>query len=135
MIFWEAALFNPDPAAYLPHRYPFLMLDRLLALEPGVSARAERRVTDAPEAFPQVYLIESIAQLGGILAAQEQGEGGFLATVDHAEFGGQVLAGDTLTIAARVVKSFGRLALIEGEVTCGGNILAQARMTLGIGRL
>ena len=42
-ISWEAPLFNPDPTAYLPHRFPFLMIDRLLALESGVSARAELR--------------------------------------------------------------------------------------------
>src|SRR5512133_4382270 len=44
-VYGVARLFNPDPAAYLPHRYPFLMLDRLLTLEAGVSASAERRAT------------------------------------------------------------------------------------------
>jgi 3-hydroxyacyl-[acyl-carrier-protein] dehydratase len=129
------AVFDPDPAAYLPHRYPFLMLDRLLELQPGLSALAERRVTGAPEGFPQVLLTEAIAQLGGIVAVREQGEGGFLASIDHAEFGERVQPGDTLTVAARQLASFGRLVLIEGEVTCAGRMLAQARMTLGIGRL
>jgi len=111
------------------------MLDRLLALEPGVSARAERRVTFAPEGFPQVCLVECIAQLAGIVSVREEGEGGFLASIDHAEFDGQIQAGDTLTITARTLKSFGRLVLIEGEVTCAGIVLVRARMTLGIGRL
>ena len=60
------------------------MLDRLLALEPGVSARAERLVTTVPEGFPQVYRVECIAQLAGIVSVQEEGEGGFLASIDHA---------------------------------------------------
>lgn len=111
------------------------MIDRLLDLEPGVSARAERRVSSAPAGFPQVYLVECIAQLAGIVAVQEEGEGGFLASIDHAEFDGVIQAGDTLTISARILKSFGRLVLIEGEVTCEGAILLRARLTLGIGRL
>lgn len=131
----EAPLFNPDPAAYLPHRYPFLMLDRLLTLEPGVIATAERRVTNAPGGFPQVYLLECIAQLGGIASICEEGEGGFLASIDHAEFEGAVCAGDTLIITARVLKSFGRLVLIEGVVAGEGHTLARAQLTLGIGKV
>lgn len=111
------------------------MLDRLLALEPGVAARAERRVPSGPAAFPQVYLVECIAQLAGIVSVREQGEGGFLASIDHAEFEGMVQAGDTLTITASVLKSFGRLVLIVGEVACAGAVVARAQMTLGIGRL
>lgn len=111
------------------------MIDRLLALESGVSARAERRVTSVPAGFPQVYLVECIAQLAGIVSIREEGEGGFLASIDHAEFDGMVNAGDTLTITACTLKSFGRLVLIEGEVACEGAILARAQMTLGIGRL
>lgn len=111
------------------------MLDRLLTLESGVTATAERMVTSSPGGFPQVYLLESIAQLGGIASMREDGEGGFLASVDHAEFEGTVCAGDTLTITARVLKSFGRLALIEGDVVNNGLTVARARLTLGIGRL
>lgn len=111
------------------------MLDRLLALEPGVGARAERRVTSVPEGFPQVYLVECIAQLAGIVSVREEGEGGFLASIDHAEFDGLIHAGDTLTITARILKSFGRLVLIEGEVACEGAVLVRAQLTLGIGRL
>ena len=131
----EGRLFNPDPASYLPHRFPFLMLDRLLALEPGVSARAVRRVTNCPEGFPQVLLLECIAQLAGIVSVGEEGQGGFLAFIDHAEFSGPVCAGDVLDISARIIKSFGRLVMVEGMVTCKDRQLARARMTLGVGML
>jgi len=128
-------LFNSDPAAYLPHRYPFLMLDRLLTLEAGVQATAERRVTHSGAPFPQVLMVECIAQLAGIVAIREQGEGGFLASIDRAEFTDTPREGDTLVISARILKSFGRLVLIVGEVACDGRILLQAQMTLGVGRL
>lgn len=132
---WGGTLFNPDPAAYLPHRFPFLMLDRLLELEPGVNASAERRVTTADGAFPKTLLLECIAQLGGIISAGEGGGEGFLASIDHAEFGDAVADGDTLTVTARVVKSFGRLCLVEGEAECDGRMLARARLTIGVGRI
>ena len=130
-----ASLFNPDPASYLPHRFPFLMLDALQSLEPGVRATATRRVTDCPEGFPQLLLLECIAQLAGIAAGHEAGEGGFLASIDHAEFGGAAAPGNTLDVAVRIIKSFGRLVMVEGEVTCDGRQLVTARMTLGMGRL
>ena len=128
-------MFNPDPTAYLPHRHPFLMLDRLLTLEPGVTASAVRRVTAEPGAVSQVLLVESVAQLGGIVAIREEGEGGFMASVDHAEFFDSVHEGDSLLITVRVLKSFGRLIMVAGEVACDGRMLLNAQLTLGMGTL
>ena len=128
-------LFNPDPSAYLPHRYPFLMLDRLLSLEPGVDGSAVRRVTTTQGAFQQVLLVECVAQLAGIVAIREEGEGGFLASIDQADFTDSVCVGDSLLITARILKSFGRLILVSGEVACDERTLLRAQMTLGVGRL
>ncbi len=82
-----------------------------------------------------VFLVESIAQMAGIAAAQEEGEGGFLASVEHAEFTGNVHPGDRIIITARIVKSFGRLHLCEGEATVEDRRVAFATMTLGVGRI
>jgi 3-hydroxyacyl-[acyl-carrier-protein] dehydratase len=130
----EAGLFNPDPAAYLPHRFPFLLLDRVVELEPGVRAVAVTTVS-ASRDFPQVLLVESVAQLAGIATIQQDGEGGFLAAIDQAEFSRAPLIGDVLTVRARVVKAFGRLFMVEGEVSCGNNRLLKVQLTLGAGRL
>ena len=127
-------MFSRHPADYLPHRFPFLLLDNVTNVNPGVSATAEKLVT-SPEGFPTILLIECIAQLAGIAASHQEDEGGFLATIDHAEFHNNVSSGDLLKISANVVKSFGRLCLIEGCVECVGKKLAEARMTLGIGKL
>lgn len=133
----RATLFNPDPAAYLPHRFPFLMLDRILELEQGVSARAVKRVTSPLAPFPPVLLLECVAQLAGIAASSQEGEGGFLASIERAEFSPDVAvaAGDCLTVTAGIIKIFGRLCLVEGTVECGGVKLLETRMTLGIGKL
>ena len=64
----EATLLNPDPAAYLPHRYPFLHLDRVIALESGVSATGTIGITADSFACPPILLVEAMAQLGGIAA-------------------------------------------------------------------
>ena len=132
--FGEARLFNPDPAAYLPHRYPFLLLDRVVELEPGARAVALTTVS-AARAFPQVLLVESVAQLAGIATIQQDGEGGFLAAIEQAEFGRAPLIGDVLSVTAKVVKAFGRLFMVEGEVSCGNNRLLKVQLTLGAGRL
>jgi 3-hydroxyacyl-[acyl-carrier-protein] dehydratase len=131
----EVLLFNPDPGAYLPHRSPFLVLDRILALEPGVSALARQRVTCGAPGYSPFLLIEAIAQLGGIAAALEDGGGGILAAIDRAELQGAPMAGDTLTIAVRIVKSFGPLHLVEGEISADGKIVATARVTLKVGTM
>ena len=134
-MFGEARLFNPDPAAYLPHRFPFLMLDSLTSLDPGSHASAVTRISGFPAGFPRILMVECVAQLGGIVSISEQGEGGFIASIDHAEFEGDAADGDTLTVSARIIKTFGRLFMLEGFVDRDGCRLLQTRLTLGIGRL
>ena len=132
-------LLNPDPTAYLPHRYPFMMLDRVLEQEPGSFARARYRTSASlqayPQAYPQALLVEAVAQLSGIAAAGQQGEGGFLAAVDQANFGRAPRLGETLEVSARVIKSFGRLHLIEGQVRVEEEELLHVTLKLGIGPL
>ena len=130
----EALLFNPDPAHYLPHRYPFLLLDRIIELEQGARAVARTCVT-ASRGFPRILMIECVAQLAGIVVAQEDGEGGFLASIDHAEFSAPGPAGDLLTVSARVIKSFGRLFMVDGTVVSGSDRLLSVQLTLGVGKL
>jgi 3-hydroxyacyl-[acyl-carrier-protein] dehydratase len=126
---------SSDPCDYLPHRNPFVLIDRVTAREPGISATGIKCVTYEPGGFPQVLLLESMAQLGGIAAATEKGEGGFLASIDHAEFSREVRAGDRLLVSVRIVKSFGRLFLMEGEVFVSGEKIAMAQLTLGVGKV
>ena len=122
------------PDAYLPHRYPFRMLDRIVAVTPGQTASAITLVSRFGPEMPQTLLVECVAQLAGVAVGQP-GEGGFLAAVDRAEFGGVARCGDTLDISVTVVKSFGRLHLMEGRVACGDAVLLTVALTLGTGTL
>lgn len=123
-----------SPATLLPHRYPFLFLDGIIIIEQRVSATATAAVTST-HGFPQILLAECVAQLAGVLTIDQEGEGGFLAAIDHAEFGRPPVCGDLLAIRADVVKGFGRLFMIAGSVSCGDETLATVSMTLGVGRL
>lgn len=124
---------NCNPATLLPHRNPFLFIDCITSRETGVSAAGVLCVTSGKSAIPHVLLIESMAQVGGIAVAQKEGEGGFLASIEYAQVARPVQAGDCLQISVKVVKSFGRLFLLSGEITVAGEEIAQARFTLGIG--
>jgi 3-hydroxyacyl-[acyl-carrier-protein] dehydratase len=129
----EVTLFSPDPSDYLPHRAPFLFVDRVLAREPGVSASAVFAVSADTGYFPPLLLVESMAQLGGIAAGQRPGEGGVLAALTKVELPAAVLPGARYSVYSRVVKIFGRLALVEGEVREAGTVVARATLTLGLG--
>jgi 3-hydroxyacyl-[acyl-carrier-protein] dehydratase len=80
-------------------------------------------------------MVEGLAQLAGVATVEADGEGGFLATIDRAEILAPCRAGDTLVFAVRVQKAFGRLFLLEGEVTAGEQLLVRATLTLGVGKL
>jgi 3-hydroxyacyl-[acyl-carrier-protein] dehydratase len=133
--FLPEPVLHSDPAEYLPHRHPFLFIDRVTSRDPGISATGIKCVTYEPGGFPQVLLLESMAQLGGIAAVVHKGEGGFLATIDHAEFFREVQAGDRVIVTVRIIKSFGRLFLMEGEACVDDERVAIARLMLGVGEV
>lgn len=131
LIFTEAILFNPDPCFYLPHRPPFLFIDKIVELQPGVGATGELAVTDAGY-FPPLLLVEAMAQLGGIAAGQRGGEGGVLAALGRVELPAVVATKIKLTISARIIKIFGRLIQVEADVRESGKVIASADLTLAM---
>jgi 3-hydroxyacyl-[acyl-carrier-protein] dehydratase len=131
----EATLFESDPAAYLPHRDPFLFIDRITALESGVAASALLQASADERPMPPILLIEAMAQLGGIAAGQREGEGGILAAFDRAELPAALSPGERVTVAVRIVKAFGTLFLVEGTAVVNGTVIARADLTLAVGSL
>lgn len=94
-----------------------------------------RQTSSNEHGFSPILLVEGLAQLAGVATVQEEGEGGFLATIDQAEFLAPWQQGDTLLFSVQVTKAFGRLFMLEGEVTVGEQVLVNARLTLGVGKL
>jgi 3-hydroxyacyl-[acyl-carrier-protein] dehydratase len=127
----------PSPVDVLPHRPPFLFIDRLTALEPGVRAVGEWTLTGDEWFFPGhfpgrptlpgVLMCEAIAQLGAMAVLTDQRFAGKLPLfggLDGARFRRQVGPGDTLEMhvelqrmSARAGKGSGK-ALLRGETAC-----------------
>ncbi len=135
---------------YLPHRFPFLMIDRVTSIEPGKAIRGIKNVSvnepyfpgHFPEyaVMPAVLVIEALAQLASILAWKIQGrmpgDGTliFFAGIDNARFRRQVRPGDQLTLEADVqkfVRGVGKFAVrakVEGEIVAEADLLAAMRL-------
>lgn len=136
---------------YLPHRYPFLLIDRVLASEPGRFIRGMKNVTMNEPFFqghfpcfpvmPGVLVVEALAQAAAILSHLSRGtkhDGSamiFFAGIDKARFRRQVMPGDQLVLEAEVVRivrdvgKFTTRALVDGEVAAEAELMAAIRTT------
>lgn len=125
----------------LPHRYPFLMVDRIVELEAGKRALGIKNVTvnegffqgHFPERpiMPGVLQIEAMAQVGGVLLLAGGGGAGklvVLLTIDSAKFRRNVVPGDQLLLEAVTVKIKERTGQIQGRAFVDGQIVAEALM-------
>ncbi len=128
----------------LPHRYPFLLIDRVLEFEEGKSLVAIKNVTYNEPFFqghfpglkvmPGVLLIEAVAQAGGILLYKSIPEPEkklfFLSKVDKTKFRRPVIPGDQIRLEVEILKlktKFCHLkgrALVDGEVVIDGEVMA-----------
>jgi 3-hydroxyacyl-[acyl-carrier-protein] dehydratase len=132
---------HPAPPDQLPHRYPFLLIDRVTLREPGVRVVAEKLVTIG-EAYlqghlpgrplvPGVLMLEMLAQAGGFLEdAPLHGAQIFLAAVQDARFKAPALPGDKLELDVKPDGSFAGLMRIDGTVRCEGKTLCTAKILI-----
>jgi UDP-3-O-[3-hydroxymyristoyl] N-acetylglucosamine deacetylase/3-hydroxyacyl-[acyl-carrier-protein] dehydratase len=130
----------------LPHRYPFLLVDRVLAYEPQLSVTAVKNVTvnepffqgHWPEApvMPGVLIIEAMAQASAVLIFGEErdpeGRIAFFMGVDRAKFRRSVVPGDQLVIEAEIVTLRSTACKVKGVARVDGQIAAQAIMTFSL---
>lgn len=129
---------------YLPHRYPFLLIDRVLEIEMGKSLVALKNVT-MNEAFfvghfpnkpvmPGVLILEAMAQAGGVLAYKSTGisPGGggntlyYFAGIDNARFRRVVEPGDQLRLEVKVLRSKRDVWKLEGHAYVGTELACSA---------
>ncbi len=131
----------------LPHRHPFLLVDRVTDLKPGVFVQGYKNVTIGEPIFqghfpghpiyPGVMIIEGMAQAGGILAFKSMDEDGqedskdkvvYFMSIDKAKFRSPVRPGDKLVYELSVLKHKGSIWVLDGKAFVDDKLVAQAEL-------
>ncbi len=128
---------------YLPHRYPFLLVDRVLECEQGKSLKAYKNVSfnepffqghfPADPIMPGVLVIEALAQATGLLSfcslsEEERDKLYVLVGIDKARFRGQVTPGDRLTLAVKHKRSMRGIDMFECVASVDDKIVVEAEL-------
>ncbi len=125
----------------IPHRYPFLMVDRVLELIPEKSAQGIKNVTINEPFFqghfpgnpvmPGVMIVEALAQLSGILAFKSGVEGNsvYFLSIENAKFRKPVLPGDQLKLDVQVLHKRGKIWRLTGKAFVDDNLVSNADFT------
>ena len=127
-----------DIQKILPHRYPFLLVDRVVEIEPNKKAVGLKNVTFNEPFFqghfpgnpimPGVLVIEAMAQVSGILAMHEgaAGRSVYFMSIDKAKFRKPVVPGDQLRFEATVLQKRNNVWRFGGQTFVDGKVVAEA---------
>jgi 3-hydroxyacyl-[acyl-carrier-protein] dehydratase len=125
----------------LPHRYPFLLVDRIIAMELNVSITGLKNVTFNEPFFqghfpgqpimPGVLIIEAMAQVGGMLAFSSglDAKSVFFMSIERAKFRKPVVPGDQLIMELRVLHQRGNVWKLAGVAKVDDKVVAEADLT------
>ncbi|MDE6673786.1 MAG: 3-hydroxyacyl-ACP dehydratase FabZ [Acetatifactor sp.] len=130
----------------IPHRYPFLLVDTIEELEPGVRALGKKCVSVNEPFFqghfpgnpvmPGVLIIEALAQVGAVAMLSQpefQGRTAYFAGIDKARFRQKVVPGDVLLLETEIVKVKGPVGVGRATARVNDKVAAQAELTFSIG--
>lgn len=137
------AIEHHELGQYIPHRHPFLLIDRITQIEPFKRVVAIKNVTGSEYFFaghfpgrpvmPGVLIIEAMAQAAATLATystpEERGKIIFFAAIEGARFRKPVLPGDTLVIEITVEKNRKRMWKVKGSARVGDDVVCEANLT------
>ena len=133
-----------DILKYLPHRYPFLLIDRVLEMEPDKRILALKNVTFNEPFFtghfphlpvmPGVLVVEAMAQAAGVLSFATMGRHSdensvfYFAGIDEARFKRPVVPGDQLKLQVDILRKSRMLWKFKGTATVDGQVVAEAQL-------
>ncbi|MBE5879107.1 MAG: 3-hydroxyacyl-ACP dehydratase FabZ [Lachnospiraceae bacterium] len=129
----------------IPHRYPFLLVDKITDYEPGVWAKGIKCVSANEMQFmghfpeypvmPGVLMIEAMAQTGAVaILSMEENKGklAFFGGIKNARFRSQVFPGDVMKMEVKIIKQKGPIGIGEGTVTVNGKVAVNAELTFAV---
>ncbi|MBO1511930.1 MULTISPECIES: 3-hydroxyacyl-ACP dehydratase FabZ [Metabacillus] len=130
----------------IPHRYPFLLVDRVLEVEEGKHAVGIKNVTANEEFFnghfpdypvmPGVLIVEALAQVGAVAMLKKEENRGrlaFFTGIDNCRFKKQVKPGDQLRLEVEIIRSRGALGKGKATATVDGEIVCEAEIMFALG--
>jgi 3-hydroxyacyl-[acyl-carrier-protein] dehydratase len=125
----------------LPHRYPFLLVDRIIELEPGKSATGIKNVSinepffqghfpDQP-IMPGVLIVEAMAQVAGVMAFRSgmEGKSVYFMSIDNVKFRRPVVPGDQVKLEIKALKQRGNVWKFSGTASVEGKPVSEAEFT------
>ena len=129
----------------IPHRQPFMLIDTIEEMQPGVKAVAKKCVTYNEPFFnghfpqepvmPGVLIVEALAQTGAvaILSLEEnKGKTAYFAAINSAKFKKKVIPGDVLMLETEIIKCKGPMGIGKATATVDGKVAVQAELTFAI---
>lgn len=129
----------------IPHRHPFLLIDRIEELEPGVRAVGYKCVTyNEPQFqghFPQepvmpgVLIVEALAQTGAVaILSMEENKGkiAYFGGMDRVKFKRKVVPGDKLRLECEIIKQKGPVGIGKATATVDGKVAVSAELTFAV---
>lgn len=131
----------------IPHRDPFLLIDEVIELEPGVRVIAKKRLKDDEFWFkghfpqepvqPGVLTVEMLAQAGAVCILslpENKGKIAYFGGIDKVKFRSKVLPGDTLTLEVEIIKTRGIIGIGKGIATVNGVRAVTCELTFALGK-
>lgn len=132
----------------IPHRFPFLLVDRIIEIEPGKRAVGLKNVSIGEPFFqghfpgypvmPGVLIVEALAQVGSVAMLREEanrGRIGFFGGIDKVRFKRQVKPGDVLRLEVTIGQVRRNIGTFTGEATVDGEIACRGEFLFAIGPL
>jgi 3-hydroxyacyl-[acyl-carrier-protein] dehydratase len=132
----------------IPHRHPFLLVDTIEELEPGVRAKGKKCVTynepffaghfPSEPVMPGVLIVEALAQVGAVALLSQPGFKGktaYFGAINSAKFKKKIVPGDVLLLETEIIKIKGPIGIGSAKAYVDGKLAVQAELTFAIGSL
>lgn len=130
----------------IPHRQPFLLIDRIEDMEPGIRATAKKCVTYNEPFFnghfpqepvmPGVLIVEALAQTGAVAVLslpENKGKTAYFGGINSCKFKKKVVPGDVLTLEVEIIRQKGPIGVGKAKATVDGKTAVIAELTFAIG--